>query len=234
MRAEVPLYSEKNIISGPSVPSVGTNNPRSMCVCVCVCVSVCTHTQNHTLGPMCPSGFGLASGKPSSCDNSWEHSAHAREPRGLTKGCVLPPAPCHVPGRAAERNGCGSRAPRAGPSAGPPRPAAQSGTRVQGHRLRARQGQGGCIAAQRAHGGRARSPPRSKAWGRGRGPAFTGTAPNIDPRVGRSRGRGCAQTCPVAGVPSAIGKQIQALPLVPSHRVRGLGSGPSESASPPP
>ena len=111
-----------------------------------------------------------------------------REPRGLTKGSVLPPAPCHVPGRAAERKGCGSRAPRAGPSAGPPGPAAQSVTRVQGHRLRARQGQGGCAAAQRAHGGRARSPPRSKAWGRGRGPAFTGTAPNVDLRVGRSRG----------------------------------------------
>lgn len=154
-----------------------------------------------------------------------------REPRGLTKGSVLPPAPCHVPGRAAERKGCGSRAPRAGPSAGLPGPAAQSVTWVQSHRLRARQGQGGCAAAQRAHGGRARSPPRSKAGGRGRGPAFTGTAPNVDPRVGRSRGRGCAQTCPVAGVPSAIGKQTQALPLVPSHRVRGLGSGPSEPAS---
>ena len=48
MRAEVPLYSEKNTISGPSVPSVGTNNPRSMCVCVCVCVCVHAHTESHS------------------------------------------------------------------------------------------------------------------------------------------------------------------------------------------
>lgn len=62
-----------------------------------------------------------------------------------------------------------------------------------------------------------------------------GTAPSTDPRVGGSRGSGCTQTCPAADdAPSTIRKQIQALPPVPSHVVRGLGSGPSESASPPP
>ena len=55
MRAEIPLYSEKNTVSGPSALSVGTNNPRSVSVCVCVCVCVCTrvrvHTESHSPAP---------------------------------------------------------------------------------------------------------------------------------------------------------------------------------------
>ena len=80
------------------------------------------------------------------------------------------------------------------------------------------------------------SPESSQKQGLGPGQrtSLHGNGPKRRPAGRTLSGRGCTQTFPVAGVPSAIGKQTQALPLVPSHRVRGLGLGPSEPASPPP